>query len=201
MAMTPLTSEQKAQASRLLRFEWEMLLATDRGLNESRERFASLDEAELGLPTALLESFASHVRNLVTFLYTHRRDGKAKTRRPDDVNAEDLIKSWAEKETATVENARVQANKQVSYIGMDRLGLPNAGAAWPYEAIKMELGATLDRFLRASPTECRGPWNDYLHGTETFEYAKLNGVFMLLAPMANTAAFVHRTDLAKTTRL
>ena len=69
--------------------------------------------------SALLESFAIHLRNLIDFLYTDPKDAK-----PDDLVAADFFNSsaaWAPGAISrSLQEARVRANKEVSHITYKR---------------------------------------------------------------------------------
>jgi len=193
MALSDLEAQQ---ATKVLLFEWEMLNATCKTLND-KSLFAALDKIP-GAATATMEAFATHARNLIYFFYEPPagKSGRPKDPHPDDVRAPDVVPRWQEQQTPVAAAAWLQASKQVSHITKQRLPLPTAGDKWDYEAIKNDIAAMVAKFiplvgdLRLDPS-----WLPYKAASAPVpaRYVQIALTGPQLVPTSNTAAFPYRT--------
>jgi hypothetical protein len=96
---------------------------------------------------ALVEAMALHARNLIDFFYTPARW-------PTDVVADDLVANvaaWTNArppKTALLIAAKPQADKQVSHLTYDRVGLAIHDRTWLYADLVADLNAVLTVFLQ-----------------------------------------------------
>jgi hypothetical protein len=93
------------------------------------------------IKNSLLNSFASHARNLIDFLYLRNHFGRDKS---GDIVVEDYIESTFLDEhlppiTKTLEDAKVKANKQVAHLTVERLAYEVAGKEWQFMQIYMQI--------------------------------------------------------------
>ena len=95
---------------------------------------------------ALIESFATHLRNIIEFLYP-----KKDKPRDTDVAAEDFflssaswIKFRADPMSPVLEAAYEKANKEIAHLTTDRV----SGSPWDVEGLAKEVGPLLKRFVK-----------------------------------------------------
>lgn len=97
------------------------------------------------LTSALLESFAIHLRNLTDFFYTGREDARG-----DDLIAADFCdpaSSWDPGPMPqTLRDAKDRANKEVSHITYKRKDASDPAKPWPVGRLASELNVLAQRF-------------------------------------------------------
>jgi hypothetical protein len=97
------------------------------------------------LRSALLESFAIHLRNLIDFFTVPK--GKE---RDTDVIAADFAPAWSQKRSATFEDAKVRADKEVSHLTLGRKDGLDASKPWQVGALFHELQPVAEHFAAAA---------------------------------------------------
>lgn len=97
------------------------------------------------LLSALLESFAIHLRNLIVFFYTGPSNA-----RDDDLVAADFFDSPSSWNPGTMprslNDARERANKEVSHITYKRKDAIDPTKPWPVTALLKEVQAVAEKF-------------------------------------------------------
>ncbi len=101
----------------------------------------------------LIEGFAVHVRNVIDFLYLDKP-------KPTDVVAADFFSSgvWVQLRppiSATLEAARVRANKEIAHLTTRRIAGSPPEKGWDFAGLTAELLPLLHLFAaKAPPTRC-----------------------------------------------
>jgi len=142
---TPSEKELRAFSDHLL-YEIEMFSATVGVLAVVIEMEVS--HTRTTLRNALMESWALHVRNLLSFLYD-RRAGKG-----DAVAADFVGSGWAAKRGAKPEVlalAHAKASKEMAHMSWLRSVLTDDQREWHPEPIIVALGNALHEFLDSVP--------------------------------------------------
>ena len=111
---------------------------------------------------ALLESFAIHVRGLIHFFFSKKRQS-------DDVVAEDFFEKteeWRIIQPAMSEVllvAKRRADKEVAHLTYFRIDITPEDKLWNFVEIHEELQKAISIFLRSVPREVLGErWNETL---------------------------------------
>jgi hypothetical protein len=139
------------------------------------------------LLSALLESFAIHLRNLADFFYTRPVDA-----RNDDLVAADFFGSPSAWNPGAIPksltDARERANKEVSHITYKRKGALDPTKPWPVADLFNEVHAVAEKFVAGASSK-------KLHPSVTTwlsSDAKTVGVLLTSASTStsNTAAVV-----------
>lgn len=96
---------------------------------------------------AVIESFATHVRNLVDFFYPRRTVQKS------DVIAADyypagVLPSDFPGIPLSLERARNRADKELAHLTVERMFVAPTDKPWPHREIVTELKSLLGRFVR-----------------------------------------------------
>lgn len=119
------------------------------GVSESDGRFAS-ELLDLAGRNADIESWATHVRNLLKFLYMKRPT------QADVVAAEyfEKVHDWTgirpdRPDSLGRVNARVPV--EIGHLSFGRLGLSEEEKSWPYQQMWRELASVVDVFVSAVP--------------------------------------------------
>jgi hypothetical protein len=145
------TDEELHALSHHLLYEIEML-------HDSYSYLATIftmpsQERPRRLINALLESWALHVRNLLSFLYDDRPSKGAAI-------AGDFVDDWVAIRGAKPDVLRVahlKASKEMAHILWHRIQLDDDQKLWHTEPIVLELGAALRSFLKAAPDSSLPP--------------------------------------------
>ena len=102
--------------------------------------------------SALLESFAIHLRNLIDFLYT--QPGKA---RNDDLVAADFFDSPDAWDPGAIpkslEDARERANKEISHITYKRKGATDPTKPWPVADLFNQIQSVAQKFAAGASSK------------------------------------------------
>lgn len=105
----------------------------------------SLNQDKGFLLSALLESFAIHLRNLIDFFYTQPAEA-----RNDDVVASDFFDAptgWAPGAIPkSLQDARERANKEVSHITYKRKVATDPTKPWPAAELFKEIQTVAEKF-------------------------------------------------------
>lgn len=126
-----------------VRYEVQMLLNMT---NAIKQRF----EVPRGLQYAAVESYAIHLRNLITFLYP------SSFLRDTDVCAKDFFieeKTWKEirpQLSETLENARIRANKEVGHLTTSRKNGTDKDKEWDVENLTNELTPLIHLYCKSA---------------------------------------------------
>jgi hypothetical protein len=141
------------------------------------------------LLSALLESFAIHLRNLAGFFYT-----RPEVARNDDLVAADFFDSPSAWNPGAIPksltNARERANKEVSHLTYKRKGAMDPTKPWPVADLFDEVQAIAEQFVAgASSKKLHPSVKTWLRSD-----AKTVGVLLTSASTStsNTAAVVVR---------
>lgn len=125
--------------------------------------------------SALLESFGMHLRNLIDFFYTPRKDD-------DDVIAADFCPGWIEKLPTSLKEAKTRANKEFSHLTLARKGDRDPTKDWKVGELFAEVHGVVRTFaVRASPTKLHDSVRDFLN-----------------LPLATAVAVVASTSMSNT---
>jgi hypothetical protein len=142
MATPPLTNQQALDYSgEHIGYEIEMLR-----WNADTLRQGGLSRTQ---GNALLESWVSHLRNLIEFLYEDAP-------RPRDVTAADFFPNpgaWQGIRTpisTTIKDARVRANKEISHLTTDRIAGAPTHKKWDTDQLTAEIVDELRLFQQAA---------------------------------------------------
>ncbi len=104
------------------------------------------------LLSALLESFAIHLRNLIDFFYTRPEDA-----RNDDLIAADFFDSPSSWNPGAIpkslNDARERANKEVSHITYKRKGATDPTKPWPVADLFNEVHAVAEKFAAGASSK------------------------------------------------
>jgi hypothetical protein len=137
-----------------LRYEFDMFTWLGRvcGNPAVQIRGPSAEDASR-LNNVLIEGFAVHIRNVLDFLYLDRPQAT-------DVVAADFFSpgSWVQIRpaiSATLEGARVRANKEIAHLTTSRIAGSPPEKGWEFVALSDELRRVLRLFAaRAMATRC-----------------------------------------------
>jgi hypothetical protein len=139
------------------------------------------------LLSALLESFAIHLRNLTDFLFTLPKDA-----RTDDIVAADYFDSpgaWTPgNRSTTLGEAQVRANKEISHITYKRKDSTDITKPWPVADLFDEIDSISKNFAReASGQKLHSKVVEFLNAD-----AKTVGILLISASTStsNTCAQV-----------
>ncbi len=133
--------------SKTVRYELEMLIGVADGFSDPHV------QADVVVRNAFVESFAVHCRALILFLFGHLDEITANANtvgfaraRSTDVLAFDFHRKWDQSyqpPTAIMVDAKVQADKHVAHITIDRRELNQTGSpkesVWDLRKITTEL--------------------------------------------------------------
>src|SRR5260370_26341953 len=117
----------------------------------------------------LIESFVIHLRNLIDFFYTPRRED-------DDVIAADFCPGWHKSIPNTLKEAKERANKELSHLTLGRKSGLHPEKPWDVSGLFQEVHGVAKRFaVKAAPTKLHAevqkfltlPKNDALPTTNT----------------------------------
>jgi hypothetical protein len=145
---TPFTDEELRAISPHLLYEIEMYGRAIPMLVAISDLEASTGRTTLR--NALQESWALHMRNLLSFLYD-KDGGKQGVVAADYVGA-----SWPKERGAKppiLRQAHGMASKQIAHLGSHRAEIGEAERTWHHEPIIVELGKVLRAFLDALPEQ------------------------------------------------
>jgi hypothetical protein len=135
--------EELQEASTHLRYEVTMLTTLANGI-------ASGVAGQGAIANALLESFVTHVRNSIDFLY-------ADNPKPDDVIAEDFFgapEQWKQHRPALSQallQAKRRAGKEVAHLTYARLAVAPEAKPWPFMQIAREVADLIKLFVEHVP--------------------------------------------------
>lgn len=97
--------------------------------------------------SALIESFAVHARNLLSFFYDEPR-------KEDDAVAGDFVSGWqAPGLPADLRDLAVQVNKQIAHLTYTRARLTEQQQRWYVAKIGRALAEIMDEFVDQAPAE------------------------------------------------
>jgi hypothetical protein len=100
------------------------------------------------MTSVLIESFVIHLRNLIEFFYT-----PTGSERDDDVIAADFCPGWNESTSATLKEAKMRANKELSHLTLGRKKACDPTKPWDIRGLFNEVRSVALRFAcEASPT-------------------------------------------------
>jgi hypothetical protein len=128
------------QASEHLKYEYAMLQAT-------AEEISKHDYEQM-LRNAILESWVQHVRNLIDFFYTPKRQ--------DDMVIGDFLGGIDLPDgfppiTSDLDKAKTRANKEMSHLTYTRVGVKPEEKNWPVGQITNQLSERMDLFISIVP--------------------------------------------------
>ena len=139
MARKARTAEELQEASKHLYYEVTMLVNLANGI-------ASGVAGQGPIGNALLESFITHVRNSIDFLY-------ADNPKPDDTIAEDFFdapEQWKRHRPAlssTLLQAKRRAGKELAHLTYARLAVTPETKPWPFMQIAREVVILIKVFI------------------------------------------------------
>ncbi len=137
--------------SRHLLYEIEMLAHTASWLYTISVLDTDADAATRStLRNAMLESWALHLRNLLSFIYDDR-PGKGAAIAADFVDGD-----WSQLRgdlTPVLRLARTKASKEIAHLLYGRARLSDEQRTWHLAPILVDLGEVLHRFLDAVPSK------------------------------------------------
>jgi hypothetical protein len=140
------SDSERLELSKHLLYEIEMFAGTVRMLNVVHDMEAS--EARTILRNALLESWALHLRNLLSFLYDTRAGAG------DAIALDFLGGGWKEKRGPkgdVLRMAHAKASKEMAHLSYLRAELRDDQREWHIEPIICEGGEALHSFVDAVP--------------------------------------------------
>ena len=152
----PWTASQLQSDSKTLQYECEMLCYVARNLS------CDMVRNDWAAKNAHVESFAVHCRNLIFFFYAHEASNKAGKPRKGDVLAVHFFEEQAKwdrkapKISGTLQDAKVQADKQIAHITDERRELNQPGGPtgpWMIAEIVTDLRKVVAEFLDSVPKE------------------------------------------------
>lgn len=128
-------SELKAYADQHLQYELDMLTVAA-GILGAMLPQPPEDVVSFGVRNGLLNTFATHSRNLIDFLYS-RSKGKDK---PTDIVIEDYVDEATVARhllpiTPLLDSAIIKANKQVPHLTKERIDFEREGKEWQSIAV------------------------------------------------------------------
>jgi hypothetical protein len=100
--------ELSAYSGEHLLYELQLFLWTGKELGRAENKGV--------MRSVLIESFVTHLRNLIDFFCTASGNEKNK----DDVIASDFCPGWSEAMSSTLREAKVRANKELSHLTLER---------------------------------------------------------------------------------
>jgi hypothetical protein len=147
------------EASYHIHYEKWMMVSTANAL--SLGTFGSGNPAA----NAVLESFLTHMRNLIDFLYAKNHGAKN-----DWILAEDYFydkeEEWRQKRgdiTALLSESRKRADKELAHLSYDRLKLTEKNKKWDFIKIATELDNGLKTFaMFVSEELLHDVWSNHL---------------------------------------
>jgi hypothetical protein len=94
------------------------------------------------LRSALVESFAIHLRNLIDFFFPHPRQSS----RDDDVLAVHFYPGWNETISPALDMAKERANKEISHLTLERKDGLDPTKPWDAVALSEDVHKVAKRF-------------------------------------------------------
>jgi hypothetical protein len=133
--------ELAAHSGEHLLYELQIFLWTGKELGR--------DENKGPIRSVLIESFVTHLRNLIDFFCTP--PGKE---REDDVIAADFCPGWSENMSNTLKEAKERANRELSHLTLGRKSGLDPSKPWDIGGLFDEVHGVAKRFAaKASPTK------------------------------------------------
>ncbi len=154
-----------------LLYEFQILLWTGKELGR--------EENKGPLRSVLIESFVTHLRNLIDFFCTP--PGKE---REDDVIAADFCPGWSENMSNALKEAKERANKELSHLTLGRKSGLDPSKPWDIGGLFDEMHGVAKRFTaEASPTKLSPKVPDWLNMFRPNAVAMVSGM-----PTTNTTS-------------
>jgi hypothetical protein len=103
--------------------------------------------------SAFVESFATHLRNLIDFFFDQ-------SPQPTDVIAADFFDNpdaWRPTITPTLDEARIRANKEVSHLTLQRKGPTDPKKTWPIGVYFREVEPVVQAFVMGASQKKLSP--------------------------------------------
>lgn len=133
-----------------LTYEIQMFFGS--GIQLLRNFYDESDEASFIIYNALLESYVTHLRNLINFIYPANAD-------ENDVISneyfEDIIEDWQKyrpKLSRSLEGARTRASREIAHLTIFRRDDDDSSKRWKILQLMKEIQALLGTFIsNASP--------------------------------------------------
>ena len=130
------------QASVHLKYEFDMLIVT--------ATLLSKPNLDAYARNAILESWVQHVRNLIDFFYTPKKQ--------DNIVMADFLIDIEIPESfprlnADLKKAKKRANKEMSHLTYTRVGIKLEEKEWPVGIITNYLEETMSSFISLVPAE------------------------------------------------
>jgi hypothetical protein len=134
--------------------QYEIKMFFGAGIELSRVVFPANDSTAVIFGNALVESFVTHLRNLLLFLNPYNRD-------ENDVLSDDYfidpVNGWMRnrpKETSALREARTRSHREISHLTIFRRDGKSESKKWPFEQLMQEIAQVLKVFVdNASDTK------------------------------------------------
>jgi hypothetical protein len=137
-----------------LAYEIEMLFRAIRAASAEAELNALEPGLAAFVKNAVVETFANHLRNLVTFLYPEEFDQwKGDILATDFFESEEVRQTWLQQRpsiSGSLMTAKRRADKEMAHITVERIGGTSDAKGWAFGPLGAEILLVLQGFARAA---------------------------------------------------
>jgi hypothetical protein len=169
----PSDAELTAYSGEHLLYEFQIFLWAGKELGR--------DENKGPMRSVLIESFVTHLRNLIDFFCT-----APGSERNDDVIAADFCPGWSETMSGTLKDAKERANKELSHLTLGRKSGLDPRKPWDTGGLFDEVHSMGRRFAaKASPAKLSPKITEWLDLFRPTAIAVVSGM-----PTTNTTSSI-----------